>query len=137
MMNFKANHSFDSVCCCNLLKKYLIVVVPIGILLSPLCFYYFITTAKEPINTNKQLYRPLCMDEILTRKQLNKQALLMDGEDPDQIHADCRLHHYQEQDVAACLDELSSRLSRHQRPVQIAFIGESTARNQFTSLLRV
>jgi len=81
--------------------------------------------------------QPLCKDGILTRRQSNKDALLMDGEDPSQNHTDCRLHHYQEQDVTACMDEFSFRRLRRQRPVHIAFIGESTARNQFTSLLRV
>lgn len=129
-MNLKIKHGFGVYCW--LLKRCLIVVVPIVILLIPPCFYYFITSTEKSVNTN----RPLCMDGILVR-QSNKEALLMDGEDPRQNHGHCRLHHYQEQDVATCLDQLSSRRSRHQQPVRIAFIGESTARNQFTSLLRV
>ena len=123
-----------------------LIILSTALVLVSLCCYHlvsalalfheedytrFMDAQQGPISN-----RPLCLDGMLTR-QSNKEALLMDGEDPSQNHGHCRLHHYQEQDVATCLDELSFRRSRHQRPVHIAFIGESTARNQFTSLLRV
>jgi hypothetical protein len=121
--------------------------VIILLLLVSLCCYHFVSAIalfrNEDITLLDSKQRkanrliPLCMDGILTRQQSNKQALLMDSENPGQNYVDCRLHHYQEQDVAACLDKLSSRRSRHQRPVHVAFIGESTVRNQFSSLLRV
>jgi hypothetical protein len=121
--------------------------VIIVLLLIYLCCYHFVSalalfrdediTLLDSKQRKANRLKPLCMDGILTRKRSNKQGPLMDGEDPGQIHADCRLHQYQEQDVAVCLDELSYRRSRRQRPVQVAFIGESTVRNQFTSLLRV
>ena len=122
------------------------LVILATLLLASLCCYHFVNALAlfrheedyTPFMDAQQGHgnRPLCLDGILKR-QSNKEALLMDGEDPGQNHGHCRLHHYQEQDVATCLDELSFRRSRHQRPVHIAFIGESTARNQFTSLLRV
>ena len=130
---------------CLLTKTIICFVILDTLLLAALCCYHFVNALAlfhekdYPTFMDAQQghgNRPLCLDGILTR-QSNKEALLMDGEDPSQNHGPCRLHHYQEQDVATCLDELSFRRSRHQRPVHIAFIGESTARNQFTSLLRV
>ena len=72
----------------------------------------------------KETSRPLCVHGILSRNSVN--------------HLHCRLHHYQFKDVVTCIDEILFRRSQLQRrPVQIAFIGESTVRNQFKSLLRV
>ena len=63
--------------------------------------------------------------------------LLMNGpDDPYQRHYDCRLHHYKWKDAVTCVDQLSNR-RRHRQPVHIAFVGESTVREQYYSFLRV
>ena len=76
------------------------------------------------ISNNSSTEGPICVDGMFDRQKLSQLK--------------CQLHHYQLKDVAACFDQLSLRRSQLQRrPVQIAFIGESTVRNQFKSLLRV
>lgn len=63
------------------------------------------------------------------------QLLLMNGpDDPYQRHYDCRLHHYKWKDAVKCVDQLSHR---RRQPVHIAFVGESTIREQYYSFLRV
>ena len=86
--------------------------------------------------------KPLCIDRILQRERRppgvnSPPVLLTDGEDPNQVNRDCRLHHYTQVDVTACIDELSYRRAKHKEPVHIAFIGESIIRHQFMSFLRV
>jgi len=130
LMTTKVNDCHRTVGRCLTRTSLFIASVVICILVAPLCYYFFTTRSASVIN------RPLCMDGILERKLNNKQSLLMSEEDPDQNHGDCRLHHYRLQDVASCLDQLSLD-RRSQSPVHKAFIGESTTRYQFTSLLRV
>ena len=86
--------------------------------------------------------KPLCIDGILQRERRppgvnSPPVLLTDGDDPNQVNRDCRLHHYTQVDVTACIDELSYRRAKHKEPVHIAFIGESIIRHQFMSFLRV
>ena len=86
--------------------------------------------------------KPLCIDGILQRERRppgvnSPPVLLTDGEDPNQVNRDCRLHHYTQVDVTACIDELSYRRAKHKEPVHIAFLGESVIRPQFLSFLRV
>ena len=59
-------------------------------------------------------------------------------DDPYQRHYNCRLHHYDWKDAVQCVDHLfQKRSNRHRQPVHIAFIGESTIRDQYFSFLRV
>ena len=83
----------------------------------------------------------MCVHEILKRERrlndFNSPILLTDGEDPYQLNGDCRLHHYEKDDVVNCIEALSYRRAEHKQPVQIAFIGESILRYQYSSFLRV
>ena len=84
--------------------------------------------------------KPLCVNNILKRERKvgeRDPILLAHGEDPYQTNRDCRLHHYQLEDVVNCLDQLSYLRAKHQQPVHIAFVGESVLRYQFLNFLRV
>lgn len=64
-------------------------------------------------------------------------VILTDGQDPFQPQYSCQLHHYQFEDVAECLDRLSSLRQNKSQLVNIAFVGDSIIRYQFQSFLRV
>ena len=64
--------------------------------------------------------------------------LLIDGEDPYQTadnQRDCRLHHYDFQDVVTCLDQL--QLNQQKEQLHFVFIGDSTAMEQCTNFRQV
>ena len=86
------------------------------------------------------MMKPLCVDNILKRGKKSGERvaiLLADGEDPYQTNRDCRLHHYEWDDIATCFDRLSHRRAKHKQPVHIAFIGESILRHQYMNFLKV
>ena len=92
--------------------------------------------------------KPLCVNDIFQRK-VNKSAvtvsiptvadLLTDGEDPNQRHQrDCQLHHYRSDSVVDCLNQFQRvrNKSLHQT-LHIAFVGDSTIREQYESFSQV
>ena len=102
--------------------------------------YRFSFNLNRRLIENKFSASPLCVNGILSRERRvgeKDPILLTDGEDPYQTNGNCRLHHYEMNQVVACVDQLSYRRARHQQPVHIAFIGESILRHQFVNFLRV
>ena len=90
---------------------------------------------------------PLCKEGILQRRRKKTKEressvplvdLLIDGEDPYQTadnQRDCRLHHYDFQDVVTCLDQL--QLNQQKEQLHFVFIGDSTAMKQCTNFRQV
>ena len=130
--------------------KLLIISLLFMLLTLTTSYYYFIFIDRystslilhQETSAYAIIKRPLCMEGILQRQQKSKKSavplvdLLTDGEDHFQLdnQRDCRLHHYDYQDVVACLDQL--QLAK-QKPLLIVFIGDSTAREQFHSFRQV
>ena len=89
---------------------------------------------------------PFCNEgnSILQRLQKTEESavpivdLLTDGEDPYQTdnQRDCRLHHYDYQDVVKCFDQLQLP-QQNIKPLHFVFIGDSTMREQCDSFLQV
>ena len=124
----------------------LFLIVCINFLIS---FYYFDSyspfSAHHQVKSVAFIKRPrLCKEgSILQRQQKTEESavplvdLLTDGVDPYQTdnQRDCRLHHYDYQDVVSCLDRL--QLNQKNRPLHFIFIGDSTMRQECESFLQV
>ena len=102
---------------------------------------YYSTSSLFVKSHSQVINKPLCKEGILQRQWKTKESsvllvdLLTDVEDPNILQRDCRLHHYNYQDVVSCLDQLTLLRQQnntvHQSLVQFVFIGDSTAREQF------
>ena len=66
-------------------------------------------------------------------------SILIDKNGVNNKNLEAIIHHYQEEDVVTCLNQLSllkkSRINDD--TVQISFVGDSTIRNLFKSFIRV
>ena len=124
-MSLSVENSVTMKCLNNITLGIIIVIATL-----PLVIYMVMNYKDQQLNSSSMTLKPICkMSRIL-----QKHHLLTDGEDPYyQPQDNCRLHHYSEEDVATCLD----RLSTHPSIVRIAFVGDSVNRYQFQSFIRV
>lgn len=89
--------------------------------------------------------KPLCMEGVFQRTKNSESSvtglsffdLLTDGEDPQQYHRACRLHHYKLDDVVACLDRFGRVRQNQTQLLHFVFVGDSTIREQYDSFRQV
>ena len=116
-------------------------------LIKFLNYYQFTPVYSFTLSTNNQSLdnsKRLCMKGILRRMKSDKSLtgsslfdLLTDGEDPQQNHRNCRLHHYKFEDVVTCLNRLDRDRINQTHLLHFAFVGDSTIREQYDNFRQV
>ncbi len=127
---------------------FLLCFCTLAALISVVNYYLLISGHRLTLSTVNQSIgsKQLCMQGVFQRIKSDESItdpsaltdLLTDGEDVQQQHRACRLHHYKFSDVVRCLDRLGPAVRADRtKLLHFAFVGDSTIREQYDSFRQV